>query len=55
MIQGFPKGETVQAGFVLPKEIIAVVRPHAFKAADNMMSKSSDDVDQKKLLRITWK
>lgn len=49
--KGFPKGETVQAGFVFPKEIIAVVRPHAFKAADNMMSKSSDDVDQKSVVK----
>lgn len=47
--KGFPKGETVQAGFVLPKEIIAVVRPHAFKA-DNM-NKSSDDLDQKSVVK----
>ena len=49
--KGFSKGETIQAGFFLPKEIIAVVRPHAFKAADNMMSKSSDDVDQKTVVK----
>lgn len=47
--KGFPKGETVQAGYVLPKEIIAVIRPHAFKA-DNM-SKSSDDLDQKSVVK----
>ena len=35
----------------MPKEIIAVVRPHAFKATDNTMSKSSDDVDQKTVVK----
>ncbi|KAH9325961.1 hypothetical protein KI387_006139, partial [Taxus chinensis] len=47
--KGFPKGETVQAGFDLPKEIIAVVRPHSF-IADNM-DKSSDGTDQKSIVK----
>ncbi|XP_057823648.2 structural maintenance of chromosomes flexible hinge domain-containing protein GMI1 isoform X1 [Cryptomeria japonica] len=44
--KGFPKGETVQAGFDLPKEIIAVVRPHSFTA-----DKSLDVTDQKHIVK----
>eukprot|EP01018_Ginkgo_biloba_P022967 Gb_24284 [translate_table: standard] len=47
--KGFSKGATVQAGFVPPKEIITVVRPHAF-TADNM-HKTSDGLDKKSIVK----
>ncbi|XP_057848763.2 structural maintenance of chromosomes flexible hinge domain-containing protein GMI1 isoform X1 [Cryptomeria japonica] len=47
--KGFPEEVTVQAGFDLPKEIIAVVRPRSF-TKDNM-DKSLDCTDQKYIVK----